>query len=131
MKIDSELLDKVSREASCSSRLRMAYDLRTSPADGSQRMLNALEPGTELPVHRHRKTSEICIVIRGAAEEIFFDDNGKITERVLMQPGTECCGVNIEMGRWHTIIPLKSGTVIFESKDGAYEPLSSEDILEL
>lgn len=131
MNINNSLLDSLSAEASNSARLRMAHDMRTAATDNSQRMLNALEPGTELPVHRHRDTSESCLVIRGKAEEIFYDDNGCITERVLMQPGSECVGVNIEKGRWHKIISLEPGTVIFEAKDGAYEPLKPEDILNL
>jgi len=107
----------------------MAHDMRNTPADKSQRMLNAIEPGTELPVHRHRNTSESFIILRGSAEEIFYDDQGNITERVLMQPGSDCVGVNIEKGRWHRIVSLEPDTVIFEAKDGAYEPVSPEDIL--
>lgn len=131
MNIDESLLDSISAEARTSTRLRMACDMRTTAADCSQRMLNALEPGTELPIHRHRDTSESCIIIRGKAEEIFYDDNGRITERVLLQPGSGCIGVNIEKGRWHKIISLEPGTIIFEAKDGAYEPLEPEDILNL
>ncbi len=94
-------------------------------------MLNAIEPGTELPIHRHRNSSESCIILRGSAEEIFYDDYGNITERVKMQAGSNSVGVNIEKGRWHKIVSLESGTVIFEAKDGAYEPISSEDTLTL
>ncbi|MCM1139116.1 MAG: WbuC family cupin fold metalloprotein [Muribaculum sp.] len=129
MKLDKALFDSVSAEAKQSSRLRMARDMRTSVNDQSQRMLNAIEPGTELPIHRHNNSTETCIILRGSAEEIFYDDNGNETERVLMKPDSECCGVNIEVGRWHKIISLEPGTVIFEAKDGAYEPLSQEDIL--
>lgn len=129
MKFDKELFDSVTREAVQSERLRMARDMRTTPADRSQRMLNAIEPGTILPVHRHRGSTETCIVLCGKAEEIFYDDNGQVTERVVMQPDSDCCGVNIEVGRWHKIVSLEPGTVIFEAKDGAYEPLSKEDIL--
>lgn len=129
MRLDKELFDSVTREAAQSERLRMNRDMRTTSADQSQRMLNAIEPGTELPVHRHRKSSETCIVLRGKAEEIFYDDKGKETERVIMQADSDCCGVNIEAGRWHKIISLAPGTVIFEAKDGAYEPLTEDDIL--
>ena len=114
-----------------SSRLRMNRDMRTTTADNSQRMLNAIEPGSELPIHRHRHSSESCIILRGSAEEIFYDDEGNITERVHMKAGSEYVGVNIEKGRWHKIIACESGTVIFEAKDGAYEPLSPKDILTL
>lgn len=128
MNFDKALFDSVSAEATQSLRLRMARDMRTTVNDQSQRMLNAIEPGTELPIHRHRNSSETCIVLRGSAEEIFYDDNGNETERVLMKPDSDCCGVNIEVGRWHKIVSLEHGTIIFEAKDGAYEPLSPEDI---
>lgn len=131
MRLDKTLLDTVSIEAKESSRRRKSFDLRTSINDNSQRMLNAIEPGTELPIHRHRNSSESCIILRGSAEEMFYDDYGNITERVKMQAGSNSVGVNIEKGRWHKIVSLESGTVIFEAKDGAYEPISSEDTLTL
>lgn len=131
MTLDSKLFNELSEEASKSTRLRMNCDMRNSSTDQSQRMLNAIEPGTELPVHRHQNTSETCIVLRGSAEELFYDDSGNITERVLMEPETDCCGINIAAGRWHKIVSLEPGTVIFEAKDGAYEPLSNDDILML
>lgn len=131
MILDTKLFNELSEEARESVRLRMNRDMRNSTEDQSQRMLNAIEPGTELPIHRHRKSSETCIVLRGAAEEIFYDDNGNITERIMMRPATNCCGVNISIGRWHRILSLESGTVIFEAKDGLYEPLTPEDILTL
>ncbi len=131
MIIDNELLDSISSEAIKSVRLRMAHDMRTSVSDNSQRMLNAIEPGTILPIHRHRNSTETCIVVRGAAEELFYDDLGNLTERVIMRPNSDCCGVSIEQGRWHKIVSLETGTVIFEAKDGAYEPLSDNDILNL
>lgn len=131
MKLDKTLLDSVTDEAKTSPRLRMSRDMRTTSADNSQRMINAIEPGTELPIHRHRNSSESCIVLRGSAEEIFYDDNGQISERVIMRPESDCVGVNIEKGRWHKIVSLEPGTVIFEAKNGAYEPLSPEDILNL
>ncbi|MCM1141916.1 MAG: WbuC family cupin fold metalloprotein [Muribaculum sp.] len=131
MKLDNTFFDSVSYEAKQSPRFRMARDMRTTNNDQSQRMLNAIEPGTELPIHRHTKSTETCIVLRGSAEEIFYDDNGNETERVLMKPDSDCCGVNIEVGRWHKIVSLEPGTVIFEAKDGAYEPLSQEDIFNI
>lgn len=129
MTIDNKLFDALSEEARKSPRLRMNRDMRTTANDQSQRMLNAIEPGTELPIHRHKNTSETCIVLRGAAEELFYDDNGEITERIIMEPETACCGVNIPAGCWHKIVSLEPDTVIFEAKDGPYEPLSPEDIL--
>lgn len=129
MKIDTCLFDMVSLEARQSERLRMARDLRTTQGDGSQRMLNAIEPGTELQIHRYCSSSETCIVLRGKAVEIIYDDDGNETERIEMAPGSDCCGVNIEAGRWHKIVSLESGTIIFEAKDGHYSPIRPEDVL--
>lgn len=131
MIIDQQLLDTVSAQAAASPRLRMNHDLRTTPADTSQRMLNAIEPGTVLPVHRHMDSSETCVVIRGRAEEVFYDDNGVETERVLMVAGGECIGVNIARGRWHRIVSLEPGTVILEAKDCAYQPVTPENVLNI
>lgn len=129
IKIDTSLLEKVSDDARKSDRLRMAYDLRTSSDDKSQRMLNAIEPGTEVPIHRHRNSSETCFVIRGAAIEIIYDDLGQELERIPMKSGSDCVGVNIPIGVWHKVVSIESGTIIFEAKDGKYEPLNETDIL--
>lgn len=129
MRIDDRLMDGLTADAVGSPRLRMHLDLRDTPMDGSQRMLNALEPGTELPVHRHRGSSETCVVLRGAAEELFYDERGNVTERVTMRAGTGCVGVHIERGRWHSVTSLEPGTVILEAKDGPYTPTGEEDIL--
>lgn len=129
IKIDFSLLNKVSDDARKSSRLRKAYDLRTSTQDQSQRMINAIEPGTEVQIHRHRNSSETCFVIRGAAIEVIFNDLGQEIERFHMKAGSDCVGVNIPMGVWHKIISIESGTIIFEAKDGEYEPLNEIDIL--
>ena len=131
MTIDAELLDKLTAEALKSPRLRMNLDLRNSPADGSQRMLNALEPGTALPIHRHRKSSETVVILRGSATQYFYDDAGRVTEVVSIAAGSGCVGMSVEAGRWHRIESLESGTVIMECKDGAYEPINEEDILEI
>lgn len=131
MVIDKFLLESLSAEAAASSRLRMNRDFRNSADDQSQRMLNALEPGTELPIHRHRKTSETCVILKGIAKEIFYADNGSVTKSVLLRPNSDCIGVQIPIGVWHKIVALEPGTVIFEAKDGKYEPLSKEDILEI
>lgn len=131
MNLDRKLLNSLTEEACHSSRLRMNRDMRNSENDNSQRMLNAIEPGTEIPIHRHRNTSETCIIVRGRAEELLFDDSGIVIDRIILEPQSECCGVNIPAGCWHKIISLEQGTVIFEAKDGAYEPLSEEDILSL
>ena len=126
MTITKEILDELSARAKASPRLRMNMDLRNSAADGSQRMLNALEPGTVMPVHRHPGTSETCVCVRGHFEEYFYDENGVLTETVDMVPGGNV--LNIEAGRWHSLKCLESGTVLLEAKDGAYEPMAPEDV---
>ena len=131
MIIDSTLLDSLTAQAKASPRLRMNYDLRNSSADGSQRMLNALEPGTVLPIHRHRGTSETVVILRGRATQYFYDDAGALTEEVTIAAGTNSVGMSVEAGRWHRLESLESGTVILECKDGAYEPIGTEDILNL
>ena len=129
MIIDQILLDTLSSQAKASPRLRQAYDLRNSENDNSQRMLNALEPGTVMPIHRHRTSSETVVIVRGCLIERFYDDEGNITEEVLMVPGGENPVVQVEKGRWHSLECLEPNTVLFESKDGKYEPLSEEDIM--
>ena len=128
MKITQTLLDELTTEAKASPRLRMNMDLRNSAGDQSQRMLNALEPGTVMPIHRHKGTSETCICIRGHFEEYFYDDKGNLTDTIDMVPGEVV--LNIEKGQWHSLKCLESGTVLFEAKDGPYHPLSPEDIME-
>lgn len=129
MIITKKLFDDLSYEAVKSSILRVNYDLRNSDCEQSQRMLNALEPGTQLPIHRHLKTSKICLILCGTAEEIFYDDSGKEKERFLLKSNSDCVGIQISAGVWHRIEVLESGTVIFEAKDGTYEPISTENII--
>lgn len=131
MRIDFNLLDQLSAQARACERLRMNLDLRTSAEDNSQRMLNALEPGTILPIHRHRFSSETVVMVRGSLKEIFYNDNGEVTDIILMQAGGECPALQIPKGQWHTVEVLELGTVIFEAKDGAYVPLSDEDVMRL
>ena len=129
MKITQEILNELTAQAKASPRLRMNFDLRNSPDDKSQRMLNALEPGTIMPIHRHQKTSETVVCIRGHFEEYFYDENGVLTETIDMLPGGIV--LNIPIGQWHSLKSLESGTVLIEIKDGAYEPLQDCDILSL
>lgn len=86
MIVDQALLDDLTARAKESPRLRMNYDLRNSPADGSQRMLNAIEPGTVLPIHRHRTTSETVVCLRGHFEEYFYDEEGRLTDTIDSSP---------------------------------------------
>ena len=129
MIIDKKILDSLTAQAKASPRLRMNLDLRNSPADGSQRMLNALEPGTPLPIHRHMKSSETVVCLRGHLREVFYNDAGEVTEVIDLRPGGECVALNIPIGQWHTVDVLESGTVIMEVKDGAYEPIGPEDMM--
>ncbi len=129
MIIDNALLDRLVAEAKASPRLRMNYDLRNSPADTSQRMLNALEPGTEIPVHRHRSSSETVSVVRGAVRQNFYDDAGAIVESFEVRAGSSLPFFVVPIGAWHNSAALESGTIIFEAKDGAYAPPSPEDFM--
>ncbi len=131
MKIDQSVLDTLSALAKVSPRLRQNFDLRNSENDNSQRMLNALEPGTVMPIHKHRQTSETVVIVRGSLIERFYDEEGNVTEEVLMVSGGENPVVQIEKGRWHSLECLESNTVLFEAKDGAWEPLAEEDIMKL
>ncbi|MBO7069490.1 MAG: WbuC family cupin fold metalloprotein [Bacteroidaceae bacterium] len=131
MKITQGLLDELTAKAKASPRLRMNYDLRNSEHDQSQRMLNAIEPGSVLPIHRHQKTSETVVCLRGRLVEEFYDDLGRMCEEAIeLSPNGPVVAVNIPIGQWHTVHSLESGTVIMEVKDGAYEPTGPEDILE-
>ena len=127
MIIDKQFLDELTASAKASPRLRMNMDLRNGPEDGSQRMLNALEPGTVMPIHRHHGSSETVICVRGHFEEYFYDSEGRLTETVDMVPGGVV--LNIEKGRWHSLKCLESGTVLLEAKDGAYAPLAEDEVM--
>lgn len=129
MIIDETLLDDLTMQAKASPRLRMNLDLRNSAADMSQRMLNAIEPGSPLPIHRHLKSSETVVILRGHLRELFYDDAGELTDAIELRPGGPCVAVQIPLGQWHTVEVLESGTVILETKDGPYEPLCPEERL--
>lgn len=122
MTIDQELLDSLTAKAKENPRLRLNYDLRNSENDGSQRMLNAIEPGTVMPIHRHPNTSTTVIIIRGKMRQNFYDVNGAFTESVILDAEGCTRAVQIEQGRWHNLESLESGTILFEAKDGAWEP---------
>lgn len=130
MVITQEILDELTEKAKASERLRMAMDLRNSPEDQSQRMLNALEPGTVLPIHRHHGSSETVVVIRGKIRWIFYDEDGNETESVILDANGPVRMLVAERDRWHSLECLESGSVLYENKDGAYAPLGPEDIME-
>ena len=126
MILDKEFISSLLKEAAASVRLRQNFDLRNSSADTSQRMLNALQPGTNVPIHRHEDTAETVICIEGKLEEIFYlpvnPDNTefKETSRVLLCPYEGYFGIQIPPGTWHSINVIEP-SVIFEAKDGAYK----------
>ena len=126
MIITENILEELSEGAKASAILRANLDLRNSTEDQSQRMLNALEPGTVMPIHRHKESSETCVCVRGHFEEYFYDEDGKLTETVDMVPGGAV--LNIEAGQWHSLKCLESGTILLEAKDGAYRPLAEDEI---
>ena len=131
-KITQGLLDSLTEQAKASPRLRMNLDLRNSAEDKSQRMLNAIEPGSPLPIHRHRHTSETVVCLRGRLVWEFYDELERIcTETIELSPNGQVVALNIPAGEWHTVRALESGSVILEMKEGAYEPLGEEDILAL
>ena len=131
MVIDNRILDELTAAAKASPRLRMNLDLRNSPSDGSQRMLNAIEPGTPLPIHRHMQSSETVVCLRGHLREIYYNDNLEVIEVIDLAPCSDCVALCIPIAQWHSVEVLESGTVILEMKDGKYEPLEEGDILSL
>lgn len=132
MKITQELLDSLTEQAKVNPRLRMNRDLRNSPEDKSQRMLNAIEPGSPMPIHRHRHTSETVVCLRGKLVWEYYDELERIcTEAIEVSPNSPVVALNVPAGQWHTVRALESGSVILEMKEGEYEPLGEEDILKV
>ena len=129
MKIRQELLDELTGKGKASARLRMHFDLRDSAEDGSMRMLNAMEPGTVMPIHRHQKTSETMVILRGRLVEEYYSEAGVCTETIEMYPGGAVVALNIPAGQWHSLRVIESGTVILEMKNGPYVPIGPEDIM--
>ena len=122
-------MDELTAQAKTSPRLRMNRDLRNSSEDQSQRMLNALEPGTPVPIHRHRKSSETVVCLRGHLQEVYYNEAGEVTEVIDLAPNSDCVALNIPLGQWHTVEVLESGTIIMEIKDGPYEPAGPKDVM--
>ena len=131
MIIDRKILDDLSAQAKANPRLRQAMDLRNSPEDLSQRMLNALEPGTIMPIHRHLASSETVTLLRGKIRWHFYDDAGKETESVVLDANGDVPCINVEKARWHSLECLESGSVLLESKDGKYEPLREDEVMKV
>ena len=132
MIITQTILDELTEKAKASPRLRMNLDLRDSEKETSQRMLNAIEPGSPLPIHRHQNTSETVVCLRGRLVEEYYDELERIcTERIELSPNGPVVALNIPAGQWHTVRALESGTVILEMKNGSYEPLTDADTLQI
>ena len=136
MFVDETIIKELTEQAKANPRLRQAMDLRNSPEDGSQRMLNALEPGTVMPIHRHLASSETVVILRGRIRWLFFDDNPNLnpnepTEEVILDTNGDVRMLNVEKGRWHSLECLESGSVLFEAKDGPYHPLEEDEIMNL
>ena len=130
MKITQALLDSLTEQAKASPRLRMNMDLRNSAEDKSQRMLNAIEPGSPIPIHRHTKSSETVVCLRGRLVWEYYDElTKKCTETIELSPNGHVVALNVPQGQWHTVKALESGAVIMEVKDGKYEAQNPADIL--
>lgn len=137
MELDQLMFADMLTTAAQVERLRTAKDLRTSASDTSQRMLNALQPGTIVPIHRHRQSSETVLCLKGCIEEILYEErleHGrkelKEVRRIRLTAAGETVGCQVPQGVWHTVNVLQP-TVIFEAKDGPYVPAESQDIWSL
>ena len=131
MVIDKSLLDKVSEQAKSSPRLRMNYNFHQSLEDKCHRMLNAVEPGTVVPIHRHPTKDESFVVLRGKVKVSTYNDDGSVIKSVVLCQEEGRYGVDIPKGVWHNLESLESGSVIFECKEGPFVPHEQEGILEL
>lgn len=131
MVITEEILEELTSKAKENPRLRCNLDFRNSAEDKSQRMLNALEPGTVMPIHRHLASSETVIILRGRIRWLFYDEQGRITESTELWSDGDVRMLNVEKSRWHSLECLESGSVLFEAKDGPYHPLEEDEIMNL
>ena len=127
IQIDQKLISELFDKALVNPRLRQNYDLRTSSDDGGQRMLNALMPGTVIPVHHHPDSYENVILLCGKLIEVLFDENGNETERIHLNPTVGSFGCVVPAGAWHTVEVLEP-SVIYEAKDGKYGEDGSETL---
>ena len=131
MIIDTELLDKVSGEAKASTRHRMNYNFHRSLDEKCHRFLNAVEPGTEVPIHKHPTKDETFVILRGKVRVTTHNDDGSIIDDVVLCAEEGRYGVNIPKGVWHTIEAIEPNSVIFECKEGPFVPHELDGILEL
>ncbi len=127
--LDNNLLDKITEEAKQNERLRMNYNLHDSLDAKAQRLFNALEPDTVIPIHRHQDTAETYIVVRGKLKVEYYNDDKILTDEMVLDPLIGKFGLHVPIGQWHRVISLESGTTVFEVKDGPYKPFDPIDIL--
>ena len=129
MVIDDRVLDELSAQAKASPRLRMDLNFHESLKDKCHRFLNAVEPGADIPIHRHPDKEESFVVLRGKIRVTTYNDKGSIIEDKVLSPSEGRYGVNVEKNVWHTVEALEPGSVIFECKEGSYVPHEVEGIL--
>lgn len=129
--IDETLLNKVAAEAKESPRLRMNYNFHQSLNDKCHRFINAVEPGTVVPVHRHPTKDESFVVLKGRVKILTYNDEGKVLETIILDPKDGRYGVDIPKGVWHTLESIESGSCIFECKEGPFVPHEEDGILEV
>lgn len=129
MIIDKALLEIVSEQAKASPRLRMNYNFHKSLEDKCHRMLNAIEPGTEIPIHRHPDKDESFVVLRGKVRSTTYNNDGSVIESVVLCPENGLYGVDIPKGVWHKLESLESGSVVFECKEGPFVPHEEDGVL--
>ena len=129
MILTEDIVNKVSEEAKASPRLRMNYNLHGSFEDSVQRMFNALEPGTVVPIARHPYSSETLIMLRGKLRVLIYDNMKNIIEDVVIEANSNNIGYHIPKGTWHQVESLEYGTVCFETREGPYVPVAECDIM--
>ena len=130
MIIDDKLLNSLQQQAKASERKRVHLDLRNNADEDSQRMLNVMEPGTVVPIHRHVDTLETVVILRGKMDEIYYDAEGREKQRIHLDASKGCYGLQIPMGQYHSVEALTPCTII-EIKAGKYDPVKTEDFLKL
>ncbi len=131
MIIDKILLNTVSDQAKASPRLRMNYNFHQSLDEKCHRFLNAVEPGTEVPIHRHPTKDESFVLIRGRVRVTTHNDDGSVIENVVLCPEEGRYGVNIPKGVWHKVESLATGSCFFECKEGPFVEHEVDGILQL
>lgn len=129
MLLTTKILDETSAKAKASPRLRMNWNLHESFEDSVQRMFNALEPGTEVPIARHPESAESLIILRGRLRILIFNEQKEIIEDVVIDPRTDYIGYHIPKGVWHQVQSLEEGTILFETREGPYAPVAEYDLM--